>query len=88
MSEKHEGCGLDPHPSSDTPNAVSIVPSEADIAAAEMVAGWRARLDASIATQKARKAATKAFRADHERRRQYAHPRRHAVKLEASRGRR
>lgn len=53
---------------------------EAADAAAQLAAGWRDRLAEGIARHQARKAAQRAFRADHERRRQYAHPKRHAAK--------
>lgn len=80
MSEKHEGRAADARPSLPHPDSASIVTVEADIAAAEALSAWPDRLAEMLAAREARKAATKAFRAAHERRRQYAHPRRHAAK--------
>jgi hypothetical protein len=79
-------------PATATPSAAHNVPERDDNFAdvtevvAEAVAGWEERLAASIAQQRERAAAKKAFRTEHERRRQYAHPKRHAAKLEAHRG--
>jgi len=61
-----------------------VAPSSVDAsaaAAAEALSAWPDRLAEMLATRKARTDAQRAFRADHERRRQYAHPKRHAAKL-------
>lgn len=85
MAEKHESRAAVTARLSDE-RTVTTVTLSADTAAADALAGWPERLAASIAQQRERAAAKKAFRTEHQRRRQYAHPKRHAAKLEAHRG--
>lgn len=84
--ETDRSCFLDRPDNAPTHKVPDSYDSSTDAAraAAEAVSGWPERLAAMVAEREARKAAQRAFQADHERRRQKAHPLRHAAKLRRS----